>query len=254
MKFDGSSVGKRQKSSHPHQVVFGGDVVYVPDLGMDCIHRIKIDIFKSTANLSTPTNTTTESNPNVTFSPLSPFKLPLGYGPRHLLITPPRIYLLAELVSHLIILDSLSGKLLEDVCLLDIDYDGASEIDEFQEFIFVSIRNTDGKGSKIRSESKECTDMESVQMNTNCSLSDTFNTNANDMGWIVSVNKKTFEKQINLLKGRLPRYFKIKDDLLYCLFQDQDFCQVFRIEGGLLIQVDVLTVGKGCSCLDFMVE
>lgn len=67
--FSGSGTDpERQEGPHAHQVVFDGDVVLVPDLGTDRIHRLRLG----------PDGSLSEAG--------APVRLPRGSGPRHLVV------------------------------------------------------------------------------------------------------------------------------------------------------------------------
>jgi 6-phosphogluconolactonase (cycloisomerase 2 family) len=231
-RFDGSSISPRQQSSHPHEVYFDGDIMYVPDLGMDCIHLILIPPqyrgigdLQSSDGIQYQVNTTdtiqSRSSDDVQdFVELDSIQITPGYGPRHMLVIGNLIYLVAELVSHLVIIDKVTKQIVGDISLLQMDYDGAAEIQVYGDIIFVSVRNTTKYGNVL-----------------------------SEHGWIVSVNTKTLKSAKTVLKGKSPRFFKIINNLLYCLFQDQDFCQIFRIDGDELVFLDFLSVGRDCQCL-----
>lgn len=73
----------RQESSHAHQAVAFEGVVYVPDLGTDNIHRLRID---------------PEGRLSVFGDPLA---LPAGSGPRHLVVSEDHLVLACELTGEL---------------------------------------------------------------------------------------------------------------------------------------------------------
>lgn len=61
----------RQDAPHPHQAVFDGDLLYVPDLGADLIRRFQV-------KLREPIHSALHE--------LSSIQLPAGTGPRHLVV------------------------------------------------------------------------------------------------------------------------------------------------------------------------
>ena len=73
----------RQESSHAHQAVAFEGIVYVPDLGSDSIHRMRLD---------------PEGRLTVAHDPLA---LPAGSGPRHLVVTEDHLILACELTGEL---------------------------------------------------------------------------------------------------------------------------------------------------------
>jgi 6-phosphogluconolactonase len=83
-KFEGSSINKeRQESPHPHFVGFHKDTVLIADLGCDCIHVLD----RNSDSLDSITE----------------IKTPLGYGPRHMIVTDNRLYVLCELKAKLLV-------------------------------------------------------------------------------------------------------------------------------------------------------
>lgn len=75
-------VSDRQGSAHAHQVVFDDDVVLVPDLGSDVVHRLRLQ-------------------PDGTLTPLEGIPMPPGFGPRHLALHEDRMFVLGELSGQL---------------------------------------------------------------------------------------------------------------------------------------------------------
>lgn len=73
----------RQESAHAHQAVAFESVVYVADLGSDCIHRLRLD---------------PEGKLTVAADPVA---LPAGSGPRHLVIDDGYLVIACELSSEL---------------------------------------------------------------------------------------------------------------------------------------------------------
>lgn len=74
-------VPDRQDASHPHQVVLDGDLAFVPDLGCDLIHRVKVRADGSLDDL------------------LEPIALPPGFGPRHLVAVGDLAVVVGELAN-----------------------------------------------------------------------------------------------------------------------------------------------------------
>jgi 6-phosphogluconolactonase len=72
----------RQSEPHPHQVVVDGDVVLVPDLGTDRVHRLGID---ATGKISFVGD---------------PVLLPPGSGPRHLVLVDDQLVVACELSAE----------------------------------------------------------------------------------------------------------------------------------------------------------
>jgi 6-phosphogluconolactonase len=72
----------RQSEPHPHQVVVDGDVVLVPDLGTDRVHRLGID---SAGKISVVGD---------------PVVLPPGSGPRHLVVVDDQLVVACELSAE----------------------------------------------------------------------------------------------------------------------------------------------------------
>ncbi|WP_161606120.1 lactonase family protein [Microlunatus speluncae] len=72
----------RQSEPHPHQVVVDGDLILVPDLGTDRVHRLGIDA----AGKISPAG--------------DPIILPPGSGPRHLVVVDDQLVVACELSAE----------------------------------------------------------------------------------------------------------------------------------------------------------
>ncbi len=72
----------RQSEPHPHQVVVDGDVVLVPDLGTDRVHRLGIDAAGKISIVG------------------EPVVLPPGSGPRHLVVVDDQLVVACELSAE----------------------------------------------------------------------------------------------------------------------------------------------------------
>lgn len=73
----------RQESAHAHQAIAFEGIVYVPDLGTDSIHRMRLD---------------PEGHLSVAGDPLA---LPAGSGPRHLIVDEHHLVVACELSAEL---------------------------------------------------------------------------------------------------------------------------------------------------------
>jgi len=83
LAFEGSGPNEeRQDAAHAHQVVFDGDIVLVPDLGSDRIHRVSVDADGS-------------------LTELEPVVVPEGQGPRHLVLTDELLAVAGELTGDI---------------------------------------------------------------------------------------------------------------------------------------------------------
>lgn len=78
----GGPIPDRQDASHAHQVLLDGDIVLVPDLGTDRLHRLLL-------------------GPDGSLHELEPLVLPSGFGPRHAVLHEDRLYVLGELAGRL---------------------------------------------------------------------------------------------------------------------------------------------------------
>ena len=219
--FMGKGSTDRQGASHPHDVVFDGGMAYVPDLGLDLIHRYQIPSLLETG-----------------ITKLNPLKVESGYGPRHMVIVKDFIYLVTELNSHLVVMNKETGKVVKDIALIGTDCVGGAEIQVLGGYVYVSVRNGEGLCTAGSTGPVANAPSEAV-------------TAKDAKGWIVRVDMKTFKTKITTLAGNKPRFFKIFGKKLYCLLEDQEFCQVFDItDNGGLRESDPIHVGLGCKSLD----
>ncbi len=72
----------RQSGPHPHQVVVDGDLVLVPDLGTDRVHRLRFDAAGKISQTD------------------DPVILPPGSGPRHLVVVDDQLVVACELSAE----------------------------------------------------------------------------------------------------------------------------------------------------------
>ena len=129
----GSSVQPRQKSPHPHQVVFApGGRILVPDLGTDevVLYRLAGGVLQPEDSLS--------------------LRVPPGSGPRHLALHPGRrfAYVLGELDSSVSVWDISNLQQTQKVSLLPQDYTGRNTsgevaVDPGGRFLYASNRGVD---------------------------------------------------------------------------------------------------------------
>lgn len=103
-----------------HQVIIHNDCFYIPCLFLD-----KILVYDKGYNL------------------INEINFPVGSGPRHGVIYEDKMYLVSELTSHLFVIDLKSLKIINDIRLLDEDYNGSAAIrlSNDNKYILISIRN-----------------------------------------------------------------------------------------------------------------
>lgn len=125
----------RQASAHPHCVYYREGILFVCDLGCDCVYRYALD--KS----------------NGTLTELGRIALPAGAGARHMVFHPMHpelLYVMGELSStiYLFRLEGEEAQLLQSVCALPDEFDGnniaaAIKFSEDGKFLFTSNRGHD---------------------------------------------------------------------------------------------------------------
>lgn len=103
-----------------HQVIIHEDYFFVPCLFLD-----KVLVYDKGYNL------------------INVIDFPEASGPRHGVIYEDKMYLVSELTSHLFVIDLKSLKIINDIRLLDEDYNGSAAIrlSNDNKYILISIRN-----------------------------------------------------------------------------------------------------------------